>query len=126
MDKNRKREIYDRTGGYCHICGKKVYFTNYGKFGERGAWEVEHSNARANGGTDRLNNLYAACISCNRAKGVQSTQSARAPHGRTSAPPAAMVRRATKKKKKLIGNIVWGTVAVVCAVAGIRSVGRTA
>lgn len=33
--------IYDRTSGYCHLCGKKLAFTNYARFGERGAWEIE-------------------------------------------------------------------------------------
>jgi 5-methylcytosine-specific restriction endonuclease McrA len=62
--------IYDRTSGYCHICKRKVAFCNYGALGRRGAWEVEHSHARAKGGSDRLGNLYAACIKCNREKGT--------------------------------------------------------
>lgn len=69
--------IYDRTSGYCHICRKKLAFSNYACSGERGAWEVEHSVPRAAGGTDRLNNLFAACIDCNRSKGACSTRSCR-------------------------------------------------
>ena len=61
--------IYDRSRGYCHICGKKLAFINYGNFGKRGAWEVDHSKPRVKGGTDHPNNLYPACISCNRSKG---------------------------------------------------------
>ncbi|HZW06078.1 MAG TPA: HNH endonuclease, partial [Phycisphaerales bacterium] len=57
--------IYDRTSGYCHLCGKKLALTNYAAHGHKGAWEVEHSVPRACGGSDRLNNLYAAHISCN-------------------------------------------------------------
>jgi 5-methylcytosine-specific restriction endonuclease McrA len=75
--------IYDRTSSYWHICRKKLSFTNYGRYGCRGAWEVEHSIARANGGSNHGNNLYAACMSCNRGKGVGTTRSARAAHGRT-------------------------------------------
>lgn len=29
--------IYDRTSGYCHLCGKKLAFTNHGAVGARGA-----------------------------------------------------------------------------------------
>ena len=79
-------EIYNRTGGYCHLCRKKLAFTNYASFGKRGAWEVEHSKAKANGGTDRANNLFPACISCNRGKGARSTGSVRGEQGYQRAP----------------------------------------
>ncbi len=78
--------IFDKTCGECHICRKRMCFSNYGQFGQRGAWEVEHSNARANGGTHSLNNLYAAHIRCNRSKGKCSTRSARGRHGYRCAP----------------------------------------
>lgn len=78
--------IYERSSGYCHICHKKLARRNYGSAGKRGAWEVEHSNPRAHGGTDRLNNLYPACIPCNRSKGASSTKSARAKNGKARAP----------------------------------------
>lgn len=60
--------IYDKTNGTCRYCGKRLSFANYGQQGERGAWEVDHSRSRANGGTDHGNNLFAACIDCNRDK----------------------------------------------------------
>lgn len=80
------RRIHDRTDGNCHICGKKTYFNNYGKFGARGAWEVEHSVCKANGGTSHGNNLYAAHISCNRSKGTCTSRTARSHNGRSRAP----------------------------------------
>ena len=43
--------------------GQYSFYVNRGEFGERGAWEVDHSKALANGGTDRLNNLLPAHIS---------------------------------------------------------------
>lgn len=49
--------VFERTAGYCHLCHCKLAFCNYGLHGTRGAWEVEHSNPRARGGTNRLNNL---------------------------------------------------------------------
>jgi 5-methylcytosine-specific restriction endonuclease McrA len=101
---SERKEIYDRTSGYCHICHKKVAFTNYGVVGARGAWEVEHSNPRAEGGTDRLNNLYPACIPCNRSKGTQSTRTVRARNGKTRAP----LSRENREKAKTINAVLYG------------------
>jgi len=71
-------DIYDKNDGYCHICGKKLAFTNYGIVGARGAWEVDHSVPRSRGGSNLMRNLLPACISCNRSKGDSSTRTARA------------------------------------------------
>lgn len=103
--------IYDRTSGYCHICRKKLAFKNYGRFGERGAWEVEHSNPRARGGTNRASNLYAACVSCNRRKSDSTTRAARSGYGYQEAPLSS-----AKRKKARIENAVAG--GVVGAVVG--------
>ncbi len=67
-DDKRLRRIYDKTGGYCHHCDKKLAFTNYGVVGARAAWEVDHGSPRSRGGTDHLNNLHPSCIPCNRDK----------------------------------------------------------
>src|SRR5260221_11719196 len=85
-DSQRLRNIYDRTDGYCHLCHRKLSFQNHGIHGAKGAWHVEHSVARFNGGTDRLNNLYPACIRCNIEKGTLTTQTARRYNGVTRAP----------------------------------------
>lgn len=71
-------EIYDKSDGYCRYCGKKLAFTNYGRLGERGAWEVDHSVPRSRGGTDYLRNLVPACVDCNRDKGPRTGKSYRA------------------------------------------------
>ena len=102
--------IYDRTTGYCHICHKKVAFKNYGKFGERGAWEVEHSNPQAKDGTNRLTNLYPACISCNRSKQASSTRSVRAANGKSHAPLSATKRKHAKLGNAVAGSIIGATV----------------
>ena len=107
------RSIYDRTTGYCHLCRKKLAFRNYGTCGARQAWEVEHSNAQANGGTHRRNNLYAACIPCNRSKSRRSTRSARAENGYTTAPLSKAARKAEKRWNQLGG-------AAAGALAGLR------
>jgi 5-methylcytosine-specific restriction endonuclease McrA len=78
--------IYYRTNGKCHICGKKLSLTNYGRVNSKGAWEVEHSVPRSEGGTAHLNNLFPACVACNRLKGTQSSRTARSWNDRTKAP----------------------------------------
>lgn len=86
FDDDTLDRIFTRTDGHCHICRKRLSYSNYGAMGKRGAWEIEHSRPRSKGGTDHLNNLYAACISCNRSKGNTSTKSARAKNGYRKAP----------------------------------------
>jgi len=103
VTRDRLNAIYDRTSGYCHVCGKKLCFVNYGQFGRRGAWEIEHSVARVNGGTDRLCNLYAACISCNRKKQHFTTRTARRWHGRSRAPLSVTRRRRARLENALAG-----------------------
>lgn len=95
--------IYDRTSGYCHLCSKKLAFSNYARAGGRGAWEVEHSVPKACGGTDRLSNLYAACIDCNRSKQASSTRSCRARNGRSRAPMSRRARSTAKAENALAG-----------------------
>lgn len=97
------RRIYDRTSGYCHLCHRKLAFTNYGEYGAKGAWEVEHSNARVRGGSNQLNNLYAAHVTCNRSKQDLSTRTARASNGKSRAPLSKSARKRAK-----IGNSIAG------------------
>ena len=97
MNQERKIAIYNKTNGCCHICHKKLALKNHGKNNEKGAWHIEHSRARANGGTDHLNNLFAACIPCNLEKGVLHTRTARKRNGTTRAPHC-------KAKKEQIRN----------------------
>lgn len=104
------KAIYDRTGGYCHLCHGKMYFSNYGLPDARGGWEVDHSRPRASGGTDHGNNLYGAHISCNRDKGALSSRAARARHGTTRAPKS---REQRQDEKREIRFIVGAGLAVV-------------
>lgn len=116
--------LYDRTSGYCHICGKKLAYHNHGRFGARGAWEVEHSNPRAKGGTDRLSNLFPACIECNGLKGTMTTRAVRAWYGRKRAPLSREKREEARKKNALLGMIlggvfgsIWGPMTLLVGVA---------
>src|SRR5438552_2951715 len=82
----RLRAIYIKTDGCCHLCHRKLSFTNYGKRNMKGAWHIEHSIPKANGGTNHLNNLFASCICCNHEKGTRHTQTIRKINGVTRAP----------------------------------------
>lgn len=110
--------IYDRTSGYCHICRKKLAFKNYACYGERGAWEVEHSNPRVRGGTNRLSNLYAACISCNRRKHDSTTRTARSGHGYRKAPLSAANRKKARIKNAVVGGVLGGLVGSIFGPGG--------
>ncbi|MDR3669173.1 MAG: HNH endonuclease [Ignavibacteriaceae bacterium] len=123
-----KRKIYDRTTGYCHICRKKLSFGNYGLIGQKGAWEIEHSNPKSLGGSDRFHNLYASCISCNRRKNNKSTLSVRREHGLSRAPLSNIKRKEVKKVNSIAGAIIGGVVgsvmgpwgAIVCSSIGAK------
>jgi 5-methylcytosine-specific restriction endonuclease McrA len=118
--------IYDRTSGYCHLCSKKLAYSNYATAGSRGAWEVEHSVPKARGGTDRMNNLYAACIGCNRSKQACSTRTCRAQNGRNRAPLSRPARATARTENALAGaglglfvGAAFGPVgALVCGAFG--------
>jgi len=99
--------IYERTAGRCHVCRKKLAWKSYGLPRARGAWEVDHSKARARGGTNRLNNLYAACVGCNRRKGSGMARAARAQHGYRSA-PLSREGQGRRRRKNMIGGALAG------------------
>jgi 5-methylcytosine-specific restriction endonuclease McrA len=106
MDQNRLIAIYDKTHGYCHICHKKLSLKNYGKNDERGAWHIEHSKAKANGGTDHLNNLYAACIPCNLEKGTLHTMTVRRRNNVTRAPLSKAKKDQIRSENTVSGGVI--------------------
>ncbi len=111
--------IYERTSGYCHICKKKLAFSNYARLGERGAWEVEHSRARCRGGSGHLGNLYAACIGCNRQKGEGTTRAARRGHGRRCAPLSRARRAEAKERNAVLLGLLGLGVGALAGPAGM-------
>jgi hypothetical protein len=115
VDPERKRTIFDRTRGKCHICHKKLAFKNHGTFGARGAWHVEHSVAIANGGTNHGNNLYAACISCNLEKCTSASRTARAWAGTHRAPLPAHKYAEAKSNSAFTGAAIGATLGAVIA-----------
>ena len=90
--------IYDKTAGHCYHCGKKIAWRNYGLLGGRGAWEVDHSNPRARGGSSYYRNLFPSYVACNRSKG--SNRSGQFGSGRFTAEDFQRARRKPGPKKK--------------------------
>lgn len=107
-DNDTLNRIYDRTDGYCHLCCKKLSFINYACYGAKGAWEVEHSIPGSRGGTNHLNNLYPACISCNRNKAVQSSRAARVQYGRRRAPYSRTRKEQIRRSNVVTGGVIGG------------------
>lgn len=120
-------DIYDSTMGRCHICWKRLSFANYGVYGARGAWHIEHRVPRARLGSDHPRNLSPGCIPCNLGKGVQSTRTMRARFGTRRTPMSRNRRDRAQVKNILVGAIagmavggmLWGIRgALLCTVAG--------
>jgi 5-methylcytosine-specific restriction endonuclease McrA len=108
MEKEKLRKIYRKTDGYCHICHRKLSYSNYGILSAKGAWQIEHSIAKANGGSDHLNNLYPACITCNIKKGLKRTKTARALYGNARAPYSKTKKEAIRSDNTAGGALVGG------------------
>ncbi len=118
-DDQRLDAIFARTHGHCHLCGKRLSRGNYAAFGSRGAWEVEHSVARAKGGhAHHLNNLYAACITCNRSKGAMSTRTVRGYHGRKRAPLALKAKQQRREDNAVKGALIGAAGTALLGVTG--------
>ena len=100
--------IYRRTSGYCHLCHMKLARRNYGRTGNKGAWQIEHSVPRSKGGSDHLNNLFAACVSCNCDKSNMTTRTARGWNGKTCAPLNREKRKQAKFENGFAGAIAAG------------------
>jgi len=121
FDATQRQIIFDKTDGYCHICHKKLSFKNYGVFGAHGAWEVEHSKPRSKGGTHHGNNLYAACIKCNRDKSSFCTKTARRWNGTTRAPFSKAKKMAERRENTVIGAVVGGAIGAIGGPVGLAA-----
>lgn len=97
--------LYDKTAGRCHICRRRLLRGNYGVLRARGAWEVDHSRARARGGSNYRRNLLPACIPCNRRKLAGCTRAARRAHGFKRAP----ISRREMLRRRLRNASAMGT-----------------
>ena len=109
--KEEQYRIYHKTKGYCHLCGKRLALKNYGVHGSRGEWNVDHSKAQKNDGTDHFNNLYAACIYCNSSKGIKSSRSVRRANGLVEIPGV---------RKKSSGG--WTILALLVSIGVVNAI----
>lgn len=116
---DRRRKIFEKTDGRCHICRRKLAWRNYGAAGATGGWEIEHSRPRAQGGTDHLHNLLPSCIPCNRAKGASGRRAARQKHGFKSAPLSAHRKMKNAWAGGAIGALVARLILAPLGPAGI-------
>ncbi len=110
---DKLNKIYDKTDGCCHICHKKISFLNYGVHGAKGAWHVDHSIPRAKGGSDHLNNLYAACIPCNLQKNKLLNNSVRPLYGNSRAPYSRTKKQKLREENTLGGAAIGGLIGMV-------------
>ena len=109
-DEATRRAVYDRTRGLCHLCHGPLAFSNYNNHGARGAWEIDHSIPKAKGGTDHLNNLFAAHTTCNRAKQARSSASVRRQNGHARPPLSAAAMEELKAGDAWTGAITGGLI----------------
>lgn len=97
IDEAKRVAVFEKGSGECHYCEKELSLDNRDRLG-RGAWEVEHSIARASGGTDHLNNLVPACWACNVDKGTRTART----HHRTVA--GKRVARVSRRRWRMAGG----------------------
>lgn len=112
-DKSLRYIFDERSDGRCHLCHKRLEFEAYGKGNSEHGWEVDHSHARATGGSSRLGNLKAACIKCNRSKQAQDVKSFRAQKGFKRAPLSRKRRKKAKEKAVGAGTLIAGALGIV-------------
>jgi hypothetical protein len=106
-----KCDTFQRTDGRCHICRATLIFKLYGKLNVPGAWEIDHSNPLAVGGTHTRRNFLPACPGCNRSKQHRTTRSARAQHGYMRAPVSAQKQLQRRTNNTIVGGGI-GAVAL--------------
>lgn len=63
----KKREkVFRKFNGRCAYCGKDLK--------QFKTWSVDHVHPKYLGGSDELDNLYPACVRCNRVKATYSIE----------------------------------------------------
>lgn len=68
MQKNKRVLVHQKYNGHCGYCGKQIEYKDM---------QVDHMNAKANGGSDDLKNLMPACRRCNHYKRSQGIETFR-------------------------------------------------
>jgi hypothetical protein len=111
-----RRRVFKRTDGRCHLCWRPIDLEKYGAVGDPRGWEFDHSQPRAEGGSDHPNNRYPAHPSCNRSKGSTSSRKYRKEKG-YSGPPLSESRKQKKERDQKIGGALAGA-GIGAAVGG--------
>lgn len=119
----RLKKIFDKTDGACHLCHSKLNFSDYGKGIDKNGWEIEHSNPKAKGGTDHINNLYSACKICNLKKGTKSSCSSRKDNGVKGVPYSRKQKNIAKKENTLGGTILGVVIGLPFGPLGVLIAG---
>ncbi len=112
MNHERLKQIFKKTDGNCHLCFKKLKFSNYAKYGLEGPWEIEHSKAKAIGGSNHLNNLFPACIPCNIEKGTLNSRTIRLRYGKLRTPYSKHKKEYIRAENTAAGVIVGSIIGV--------------
>lgn len=76
--KNRnlvRKYLFQKHDGCCWYCGRELEFGNTKKIVYKAnLFVIEHQIPRIRGGADNIENLVAACFTCNRRKGSQTVE----------------------------------------------------
>ena len=83
-----------RTGGYCHLCGKRLYVDE---------WHIDHIVPRIHQGADDERNLLPCCVFCNGMKKAATTYRMRRllMYGRYC------LEKATRRDKSQMGQDIY-------------------
>ena len=68
ISRAERQLVYDKTNGRCAYCGSKISLSDF---------QIDHLSPFVHGGKCVLENLYAACRSCNHRKGTSDIESFR-------------------------------------------------
>lgn len=110
MTRDELSDVLKKTGGRCHLCKKgRFSVKSYGT-----KWELDHSNPKARGGSDRRSNLLPAHVACNRSKQDRSTRSVRNENGFSKRPLSKDEQQAARAKNTVaaagLGAVLGGIV----------------
>ena len=93
----KRRSIFEKTGGRCHICGDELSLEDF---------HVDHVMPVRLGGDSSLSNLLAACGDCNRLKSAQRPAKIR------DTLRIGIKARTHMKNGTVLGNKLWRSLGV--------------
>lgn len=107
--RKKKDQVFARSEGKCQLCGRKIAETRYGDRSSPYGWEIDHIKALSKDGhPTHLNNLQAACWSCNVKKSNSANSEALRDNGRSRPPLSKKKESAARTKQTYAGGLVGG------------------